>query len=778
MRSLFLFTLALCGWMQSLWAQGVGTWTAHLSYANTTQVAEGKDQVYAVANGALYSYGKDDQQLKFYSRESGLSDNTIGCIAYHPASGKLLIAYTNGNIDLLSENGTYNLPYLKQSTSTQDKTVNAICTTQQQAYLAMNFGIVAINLARNEVADTYKLNQPVRSVAQQGDFLYALTPSGLLRASTRDNLLDSSSWQPYELLTETFEPSSLRAIAFFQGRLCLFAEGKGIYYEAADGTIRPLCADSAIQGMSLQRDQLLAHTSSHTYILTTLDAYVKVATGTTCGVAAYNSAGQYWIAADSDGLVGLKLKGDRMEPFAGQLISEQMSPKRNYCDFMTFVENKLWVAGGGRWTDRFNRPGTLMTHDEANEPASWTSIDEAEVARKSGVRFADVTSIAVDPSDPTHFFASTWGEGVFEFKGGAFAKLHNTQNSTLASALTGNSLNYTRVDGLSFDSQGNLWMTNTALSSCVNVLKADGTWKALKGADYNVLNDQSVVDKLLITSKGHKWINVLRGKRTGIFVFDDRGTIDDTSDDAAHFFTSFSLNRADGEAIAVSGYYCMAEDRNGQIWIGTNRGPLVCPAPERAVDNPEQMYATRIVRTVDGANRYFLDNAKVTAIAVDGGNRKWLGTEGNGLFLISPDGSETIENFTTDNSPLLSDNIKSLAIDNQTGQLYIGTENGIIAYRSDMTEGKEDYQEVYAYPNPVRPEQADRVTITGLMADSNVKITDIAGHLVFQTRSLGGQVSWNCRGSNGERVASGVYLVLAATPEGKESVVTKIIVIK
>ena len=127
---------------------------------------------------------------------------------------------------------------------------------------------------------------------------------------------------------------------------------------------------------------------------------------------------------------------------------------------------------------------------------------------------------------------------------------------------------------------------------------------------------------------------------------------------------------------------------------------------------------------------------------------------------------------------MLSDNIKSLAIDNQTGQLYIGTENGIIAYRSDMTEGKEDYQEVYAYPNPVRPEQADRVTITGLMSDSNVKITDIAGHLVFQTRSLGGQVSWNCRGSNGERVASGVYLVLAATPEGKESVVTKIIVIK
>lgn len=778
MRSLFLFTLALCGWMQSLFAQGVGTWTAHLSYANTTQVAEGRDQVYAVANGALYSYGKDDQQLKFYSRENGLSDNTIACIAYHHASGKLLIAYTNGNIDLLSEEGTYNLPYLKQSTSMQDKTVNAICTTQQQAYLAMNFGIVAINLLRNEVADTYKLNQPVRSVAQQGDVIFALTPNGLLKASSADNLLDNSYWQPYALQTEAFSPSDLRAIAFFQGRLCFFAEGKGLYYEATDGTIKQLCADSAIQGMSLQREQLIAYTNSHTYILTALDKYTKAATGTTYGVAAYNSAGQYWIAAGDDGLIGLKLKGNRMEPFAKQLTSAEMSPKRNYCDFMTFAQGRLWVAGGGRWTDRFNRPGTLMIHDEANEPASWITTDEAEVARKSGVRFADVTSIAVDPSDPTHFFASTWGEGVFEFKDNAFAKLHNTKNSTLASAVTGNSLNYTRVDGLSFDKQGNLWMTNTALSSCINVLKTDGTWKTLKGADYNVLNDQAVVDKLLITSKGHKWVNVLRGKRTGIFVFDERGTIDDTSDDATHFFTSFSLNRAGGEAIAVSGYYCMAEDKNGQIWIGTNRGPLICPTPERAINNPEQMYATRIVRTVDGANRYFLDNAKVTAIAVDGGNRKWLGTEGNGLFLISPDGSETIENFTTDNSPLLSDNIKSLAIDNQTGQLYIGTENGIIAYLSDVSEGKEDYSEVYAYPNPVRPEQADQVTITGLMANSNVKITDIAGHLVFQTRSLGGQVSWNCRGSNGERVASGVYLVLAATPEGKESVVTKIMVIK
>lgn len=770
----FLLYISLCTLLPALFAQGLGTWTPYLSYYKTTQVTEANEVVYALANGSLYSYGKEDQSLKYYSRENGLSDNNIVAIQYNTTTQKLLIAYSNGNLDLLGESSTYNLPYLKNSTSIQDKTVNAIYNFQEQAYLAMNFGIIAIHTAKNEVADTYRLNQVVRSVARQGQTLYAATASGLLTASTTDNLLDATNWKAYTLQTELFNPTQILSIALFQDRLCLFVKGKGVYYEAADHTVKPLCVDASLVGMTLQRDQLLAYSNSHTYICTDLDKQTKVATGTTNGIACGNTAGNYWVAAGADGLIGMKLKTNQMEVFAAQLVAQQDSPKRNYCDFMTFQQGKLWVAGGGRWTDRYNRPGTLMV----NENGQWTNLNESDIAKQSGVRFADVTSIAVDPADPAHYFVSTWGEGVFEFKEDAFVKLHNTKNSTLASAITGNSLNYTRVEGLCYDKAGNLWATNTAISSCLNVLKADGNWCVLKADDYNVLNNQSVVDKLLITQRNHKWVNILRGSNIGILVFDEKGTIEDTSDDTANFFSSFPLNSAGGEAIAVSNYFCMAEDKLGQIWIGTNRGPIICPVPDRAISNPSQIYATRIIRTLDGENSYFLDNAKVTAIAVDGGNRKWIGTEGNGVFLVNADGSETIENFTTENSPLLSDNILSIAINDATGEVFFGTENGIISYMAGASEGRADYSDVYAYPNPVRPEYADQVTIVGLMSDSNVKITDINGHLIYQTKSLGGQATWNCRNAKGDRVASGVYLVMAITPEGKESIVTKIMVIK
>lgn len=755
-------------------AQGVGTWTPYLSYYNTTNVAEANHTVFAVANGSLYSYGKEDQSLKFYSRQNGLSDNDIVKIGYNQETDNLLIIYNNGNIDLLSEDGIYNIPYIQTSTNIQDPTVNSIYFQKEYAYLSMNVGVVVVNMRKNEITDTYRLGKSVKAVCIKGNTIYAATSEGLLSASIEDNLLDANNWKNTPLNTDKFEENNITNIGLFQNTLCLFIKGQGVYYLDATNTIQNLCIDAAIQNMTVQRDQLLAYTNTSTYICSSLSQRTEVATGTTNDISCQNTSNTYWVASGSDGLVGMKWKGSQMEVFASRLIALEDSPKRNYCDFMTFQQGKLLIAGGGRWADRENRPGTLMVY----ENGKWTNFDETKIAQQSKVRFSDITSVAVDPNDPTHYFASTWGEGVYEFKDNAYVKLHNRTNSTLASATNDASLNYTRVEGLCYDKEGNLWMTNTAISSCVNVLKNDGTWSALKSSQYNVLNDQYLVDKILITSKGYKWINIPR-ENISITVFDDKGTIDDTSDDIVNHFTSFNLNKPTGEAISVSGYFCMAEDKNGAIWIGTNRGPIICPVPDKAINDPENVYCTRIIRSLqDDIPTYFLDNAKVTAIAVDGGNRKWLGTEGNGVFLVNEDGSETIENFTTDNSPLLSNKINSIAINDQTGEVFFGTENGIISYMSDASEGKEDYSEVYAYPNPVRPEYADQVMITGLMADSNVKITDLSGNIIFQAKSFGGQLSWNCRNTNGNRVASGVYLVLASTPEAKESVVTKIMVIK
>ena len=176
--------------------------------------------------------------------------------------------------------------------------------------------------------------------------------------------------------------------------------------------------------------------------------------------------------------------------------------------------------------------------------------------------------------------------------------------------------------------------------------------------------------------------------------------------------------------------------------------------------------------TRDDNTAYFLDGERVNAIAVDGGNQKWIATETSGVYLVNEDGSETLEHFSTDNSPLLSDKVNSIAIHSETGEVFFGTDKGICSYQGTATAGSADYNNVYAYPNPVRPTDPRRVTITGLMNDSNVKITDLAGNLLYQAKSLGGQLSWNCSG-----VKSGIYLVLAATEDGGEGVVTKIMIV-
>lgn len=332
-----------------------------------------------------------------------------------------------------------------------------------------------------------------------------------------------------------------------------------------------------------------------------------------------------------------------------------------------------------------------------------------------------------------------------------------------------------RIEGLCFDKDNNLWMTNTgAKNGNIKVLRSDGTWCSLAN-DNQYLRNAALIDKILITSNGLKWINVLR-TTSGIFILDDNGTIDDTSDDTSKFFTSL-INISDKKEITTRTFYCMTEDKEGSIYLGTGNGVMICPSSYNSLQN-EQLYANRIIRTAeDGTPVYFLDGERVNAIAVDGGNRKWIGTENSGVFLVNEDASETIYNFTTDNSPLLSNTIKSIAIDHISGKVYFGTDKGIISYVGEATKGSESYSNVYAYPNPVRPDYS-KVTIAGLMENSNVKITDLNGNLIYQGKSLGGQLTWDCRNRSGRRVASGVYLVLAATQDSKESIVTKIAVIK
>lgn len=765
MKRLLYILISLCLLTEYGFSQATGTWHSYLACDTTWVVAEGNNYVFAMADGTLYSYGKEDQSVKVYSKQTGLSDTKVAQIGYNPEVNTLLIVYSNGNIDMLGEKGIYNLPYLMNNTNIPDKTINGVYFYKEYAYLPSEFGILVINMKKQEITDTYKLNKSVYSLCINGNTLFAATSEGILTGDMSKNLLDANNWKPYVLNSTGFDSADIRHIDFFQNTLCFFVKKNGVYSHRNDNTIQPLVKDANIQNMTLQNGTLIAYTTNSAMLFSSLTESESINTGQIMGISSLKDANTYWIAAGTESIKSFRKKGTSYELTVSGLHIE--GPKRNFNDFMTMHNQKLLIAGGGRWTNRENKPGTFMVYNEGK----WFNFDEKKILNQINMRFSDVTCVAVDPNDENHYFASTWGEGLFEFKDNEYVNLYTYQNSTLSTIYpNGDKNHYIRVEGLCYDKAGNLWMTNSGVQEGIKVMKADGTWSSLY---YKELSDVNLIDKILIAQNGYKWINVLRDQ-SGIFVLNDNKTIDDTSDDTYQFFSS--LQNAKGENLDVSGFYCVSQDKNGAMWIGTNTGPVICYSPSVAV---EKLRFSRIVRVDEnGLPLYFLDGQKVTAIAVDGGNRKWIGTESSGVFLVDENGQETLENFTTENSPLLSNNIKSIAINDVTGEVFFGTNEGLISYMGGATEGSEDYSDIYAYPNPVRPEYEDQVTITGLMSDSNVKITDISGNIIYQGKSTGGQLVWNCRTAKGGRVATGIYLVMAATPEAKESVVTKIMVIQ
>jgi hypothetical protein len=260
----------------------------------------------------------------------------------------------------------------------------------------------------------------------------------------------------------------------------------------------------------------------------------------------------------------------------------------------------------------------------------------------------------------------------------------------------------------------------------------------------------------------------------GLFILDDKNTPDIFTDDRYKKM----LVKNDINAI-VSFVYSIAEDNDGNIWVGTDQGPLVYYNPEKVFET--DLKASRIMIPRNDGSGFadpLLETEMITSIAVDGANRKWLGTYNSGAHLLSPDGTIQLRNYNEQNSPVLSNSILSLAVDNKTGDVWFGTSKGIQSVRGDATAGGENFSKVYAFPNPVREDFAGNVTITGLMRDTQIRITDISGNLVYETISDGGQATWDMKTYNGKRVATGVYLVFCSNSDGSQSTVTKILVIK
>jgi len=328
--------------------------------------------------------------------------------------------------------------------------------------------------------------------------------------------------------------------------------------------------------------------------------------------------------------------------------------------------------------------------------------------------------------------------------------------------------NYIRIGGLDFDVNNNLWITNSEVANIISVKKANGEWK---GFNFDEVISNVPVGEIVVSQNSTKWIILPNG--LGLFVFNENNTIDNTNDDQ---FKKLSILDENGKLI-TNNVYSFAEDLNGIIWVGTDQGIIVYYNPENVFDD-ESFYAQRIVLTNNGITQNLLSTEVITAISVDGANRKWIGTNSSGVYLVSKNGTEEINHFTEENSPLFSNRILDIGIDNESGEVYFATEKGLISYRGTATMGNDEFRDVYVYPNPVREDYEGDITIRGLVSDVNVKITDISGNLVYETTAEGGQATWNGKNFSGQRVSTGVYLVFCTNDDGSKTYITKLLFIK
>ena len=746
----------------------IGDWTLHTSYHNATHCEIVGEKVYVLASGALFSYDVEDTELRTYDRITNLSDVEISFIAYCSGIDALVIVYRNANIDLMSGDGTvYNIPDFKNK-NLSSKTINALSVDGSTALLSTSFGIVEINLDKKEFTNTYTLNKEVNCAHIFDNFIYAGTSDGVVRGDRNSNLLDNSNWH-------TVNSDIATAMEVHAQRLYYAVNKQGLFYINSGGSESKQIiknGDGLIYVHS-NGNELLSGTQKILYIIDEKHTPLSYKLDGSNNNYICRQGSTLWNCKGNKGLVACKAEDSAVTPVAEGIIPN--SPIRNYCESMIFSNGKLLVAGGNiNYFDNVFYPGTVMQYD--NSSGEWYNYPEEIIhsTTEVGSRYRNVCTIDEDPTQEGHIMAGSFGSGLFEFKDGEFVEHHSYHNTPLESVSKSYPAFYTRVSKIKYDSNGNLWVINAGAQKPIKILSPDGNWTELY---YQQLEELPTPSDIHIDSRGYMWIVSLQGD-AGLFCAHTNGT-PDTSDDVTKLVLTKFINQ-DGLSYDVYQIFGFAEDKEGRIWVGTNTGLFVIDNPKNFFDKGTFIQIKVPRNDGTGLADYLMSGVYIQCIYVDGANRKWIGTKHNGIYLLSEDGLETIEHFTTDNSPLPSNNVVSVAVNESTGEVFIGTANGIVSYMSGATAPEQSLDEnnIYAYPNPVKPDYSGDITIVGLTFDCNVKIVDTAGTLIHEGASTGGSFTWDGKDKKGERVASGIYYVLAYDSEGNEGASTKILFIR
>lgn len=741
----------------------IGQWRTHFPVNRMVGVTQSATKAFYATEQMVLIYDKAEGSVQRLDKINGLTQVGIKCIKYHRGLDLLLIAYTDGNLDIVTAAGqVINIADIQRYSLVAEKDIHHIRFTDNLAYLSCSFGLVELDLDRYEVRNTYFTdNFDVRASALRGDTLLIATDEGIFQGNPDVNLSDFSNWQahgraqglsPVHYAT-VMEPLGDRLFAGIGDSLKYYDGQRWHDFESVNGGnnqlspffVNPNGLDQLEQ--SLDGSQLVLTTGLEMMAIDPNGYYFPISGGDFIQTPrqAIKDGGVFYLADFVKGAVVL-------DNFVPRTITAN-SPFSKNMSQLTVGKGELWVTAGGvtdSWQSLVRNDGVSVYRN-----GQWETLNEGSRTALAGVY--DFIPVVVHPSEDRVFMGS-YNRGLVEVTPDSIRVWGEAGTTLRTPALDPSTV---RVTGLAFDADENLWISNYESPTPVVVYRNDGTWEA-----FPLTSNTGAIAQMVIDRNQYKWMVIARGGG-GLAVLDETVTTG-----APYRF----LTTANSE-LPTNDVNCLAVDQDGDVWVGTLQGTVVFECGG-SLFRPEGCAGRRVIVSEDDFGDYLLATENVRTIAIDGADRKWFGTD-NGIFVQSPSGEETLLRFTVDNSPLPSDKIIDIAINPDDGEVFIATEEGLVSYRSDATEGESRQGDaVLAFPNPVRPDYDGPIAIRGLVRDADVKITDINGRMIFQTRANGGQAVWNGRDYNGRPAATGVYLVFSSSRDGFETLVTKVTVIR
>lgn len=710
----FFLSLLLYCFLVRAQSVPIGQWREHFPYRQAVSIAAGATHVYCASPFSLFSVSLEGNEITRYSKVNGLHDAGIAGIGYHESSQALVIAYNNSNLDILRKENIINIPDILLRQTSGDKRIYHIAFRGNHAYLSTGIGIIAVNLERYEISDTY-LNSKVTAVATDDRYFYAATATGIKRGLLQgSNLADPQNWTdiPQPGVVTALVNIGQRVVAQVKDTLFIWNQTQWERWYTDGQTIRGLT--SSANALFVSEPGRVLQLSATAAVSGTFQSPAPS--------GAVNAGNSTWIADSRNGLLQYN-NGvyHNLTPNA---------PPDIVTGEMIVHQHALWAASGmGSKSGVFKFEG-----DE------WLSYQTAD----------SLTDIVTVAATTDAVYAGSFTRGLW-----------TVGNPAPQSPPTS-------VSGLATDKEGNLWVSDYGAQNNLLVKKKDNSWLSFSIPLFHIAR---AVSQILIDDADQKWIVSPRGN--GVFVFNHGSSIDNNTLDDRWKLYQTGAGRGNLPSDDVK---CIAKDLQGWIWIGTARGIAVVQCATE-VFTPGGCEAVLPIVRQDNFAGFLFQNEQVNTIAVDGANRKWVGTQ-NGVWLISADGEKLIQHFNTGNSPLSSNIIYRIVVHPVTGEVFFATATGLISWRGTATEGSTTQgKDVLVFPNPVPRGYEGTIAIRGLVLNAIVKITDITGKLVFQTRAHGGQAVWNGVDYTGHRPQSGVYLVFASNETGEEKLVTKLVFI-